>query len=175
MRTSNAKALAAIALTAVGSAFVLGFKTADDLGIDTTALGTDDTASTSTTGTSGTADSSGTSGTTGSTGTTDATGDAAASAAYADGTWTGVSVSEPWGDFQVEIVVSGGTITDVSVVDSPSDRRSSNINSEAVPILTAETLQSQDASVDFVSGATWTSDSYTTSLQAALDEATQAA
>ena len=45
----------------------------------------------------------------------------------------------------------------------------------AVPLLNESTLAKQSANVDMVSGATWTSDSYTTSLQAALDKAAQAA
>jgi uncharacterized protein with FMN-binding domain len=42
-------------------------------------------------------------------------------------------------------------------------------------MLTQSTLASQGTSVDMVSGATWTSDSYATSLQAALDKAAKAA
>ena len=41
----------------------------------------------------------------------------------------------------------------------------------ALPILVQETLKAQSASIDMVSGATYTSDGYVTSLQSALDQA----
>ncbi len=40
----------------------------------------------------------------------------------------------------------------------------------AVPTLIEETLEAQSADIDTVSGATITSDGYTESLQAALDQ-----
>jgi uncharacterized protein with FMN-binding domain len=43
-----------------------------------------------------------------------------------------------------------------------------------VPLLTQSVLASHGTSVDMVSGATWTSQSYTESLQSALDAAAQA-
>ena len=45
------------------------------------------------------------------------------------------------------------------------------INSFAIPILQKETVAAQSAQIDTVSGATFTSDGYRTSLQAALDAA----
>jgi uncharacterized protein with FMN-binding domain len=71
----------------------------------------------------------------------------------------------------VEVTISGGQITDVSVVSEPSDGHSNRINTIAVPILTQSVLGAQTTNVDLVSGATWTSESYLTSLQAALDQA----
>ena len=41
----------------------------------------------------------------------------------------------------------------------------------AEPILHDEALQAQSAQIDLVSGATYTSDAYAQSLQAALDQA----
>jgi uncharacterized protein with FMN-binding domain len=163
MRTSTIKAVAAFALTGVGSVFVLGFKTSDPA-IDT-APQVNGTSGGSTAGSG----SSATSRSTGSTGSTGST-----TSRYADGTWTGAAVSEPWGPFQVEVVISGGAITDVTVAEAPSDRHSSRINGQAVPLPTEAVLASQGTSVDMVSGATWTSDSYATSLQSALDAASQA-
>ena len=55
------------------------------------------------------------------------------------------------------------------LVSSPSDNHSRRINSQAVPILTQAAIAAQSANIDMVSGATWTSESYATSLQAALD------
>lgn len=94
---------------------------------------------------------------------------------YADGTWLGAAVAEPWGTFQVQAVVSGGQLTDVVVVSAPGDGHSSRINSSSIPVLTSQALAAQSASVDAISGATWTSQSYATSLQAALDDAAAAA
>jgi uncharacterized protein with FMN-binding domain len=182
MRTSTIKSIGALALTAAGTAFVFGFRTSDNPAGDTNALAdTGKNASSNSgangAGRSGSAGSAAGSGTTGTTGTsgTGSSGTDATSAAYADGTWTGAAVSEPWGAFQVRVVIRGGSITDVAVVEAPSDRHSRGINSQAVPLLTESTIASQGASVDMVSGATWTSDSYARSLQSALDEAATAA
>jgi uncharacterized protein with FMN-binding domain len=46
--------------------------------------------------------------------------------------------------------------------------RSLVINERAIPILRSETLRAKSAGIDFVSGATDTSDAYTQSLQAAI-------
>lgn len=186
MRTSTIKSIAAIALTGAGSALVLGFKTSDEPTVDMTGQA-DTGASTGTSGSTGTTGSTGNSGsasgttgtTNGSTGTAGTTSSADSTAAgsgtYADGTWTGAAIQEPWGDFQVSVVISNGAISSVSVVEAPTDRHSSRINSQAVPLLTESVLASQGSSVDMVSGATWTSESYTESLQSALDAAAQAA
>ena len=166
MRTSTIKSIAALALTGAGSALVLGFRTSGgDVTLPVAGNGSTDGSTTSSPLGSG-------SGSTSTSGSTPSSGPAAN---LKDGTWTGSEVSEPWGPFQVQVVVSGGTITSVSVVESPGDRHSSRINSQAVPLLTQSTLASQGATVDMVSGATWTSDSYATSLQSALDQAAQAA
>jgi uncharacterized protein with FMN-binding domain len=179
MRTSTLKSIAALALTGAGSALVVGFQTTDNL-----AEGTAGQANSAVT-IGSTATSTG-SNPTSSPATGSRVGSGVAPTAttapasngsnpYADGTWTGAAVSEPWGDFQVQVVIANGTITKVSVVESPSDRHSSRINSQAIPLLTESVLASQGTKVDMVSGATWTSDSYTTSLQAALDKAASAA
>lgn len=189
MRTSTIKSLAAVALTGAGSALVIGFQTSPSL-----VASTSTTATTTSTSTTTTASASATTGSTTTTSTPSATtststATAAATATaspttaatttssttYADGTYTGSAVSEPWGAFQVQVTVSGGQITAVNVVQSPQDNHSSRINSSAIPTLTAATLASQDASVDLISGATWTSQSYATSLQSALDAAKAAA
>jgi uncharacterized protein with FMN-binding domain len=72
----------------------------------------------------------------------------------------------------VQLTVQDGAVTDVSVVEYPigndKDRR---INAQALPILVRETLDAQSADIDMVSGATYTSEGYDTSLQSALDQA----
>jgi uncharacterized protein with FMN-binding domain len=49
--------------------------------------------------------------------------------------------------------------------------RDQEINRFAIPQLQNETLQAQSAQIDMVSGATYTSEGYTTSLQSAIDQA----
>src|SRR3954452_11965090 len=77
-----------------------------------------------------------------------------------------------WGPVQVQITVADGSITDVAVVQYPNGNgKDQEINARALPILIQETLKAQSASIDMVSGATYTSDGYVTSLQSALDQA----
>lgn len=97
---------------------------------------------------------------------------AASSPGLKDGTYTGSAVDTRYGPVQVQITVSGGQITDAQAIDYPDGNgRDRQINARAIPVLVSETLASQSASIDFVSGATYTSDGYQTSLQSALDEA----
>ena len=53
----------------------------------------------------------------------------------------------------------------------PTTGDSATINPPAIQALKQSTLQVQSAEVDAVSGATFTSESYAKSLQAALDQA----
>jgi uncharacterized protein with FMN-binding domain len=79
-------------------------------------------------------------------------------------------VRTQFGDVQVRLVETGGRITDVKALQLPFDRRRSNeISQYSEPILHDEALQAQSAQIDTVSGATYTSDAYRTSLQSALD------
>ncbi len=85
---------------------------------------------------------------------------------------TGSVAQTQWGPVQVELAVSGGKITKVTVVQYPNGNgKDDEINSYALPILVQETMDSQSASIDMVSGATVTSDGYLQSLQSALDQA----
>ena len=87
-----------------------------------------------------------------------------------DGTWNGSRAANEYGAVELAIVVAGGKITDVKVLDSPdSHSRSRQINSRALPKLRAETLAAQSAAIDTITGATTTSESYRQSLQAAID------
>jgi hypothetical protein len=83
----------------------------------------------------------------------------------------GPVVSIRFGLVQVEIDVAGGKITDVVALQLPTDRRSGQISRYVEPILRQEALTAQSAAIDFVSGATYTSDAYARSLQAAIDQA----
>ncbi|MER6226087.1 FMN-binding protein [Streptomyces sp. 900105755] len=111
------------------------------------------------TGDSGKSGTSGTSGTSGSssTGTRTVTGD---------------TVQTRWGPVQVKVTIKNGKITDVTAVQYPSDNpRDQEINQYALPQLRTEALAAQSASIDTVSGATYTSQGYQQSLQSALDSA----
>ena len=77
-----------------------------------------------------------------------------------------------YGLVQVQVVITGGVITDVTAPQSPhADRESTQINSRAIPQLRAQVLKAQSANIDGVSGATFTTQGYITSLQSALDAA----
>lgn len=84
----------------------------------------------------------------------------------------GPVVSNFYGDVQVEIKVAGRRLVDVRAVQLPSDRiQSQEISSFAGPALEQEALQARSANIDIVSGATYTSESFAQSLQAALNRA----
>ena len=75
-------------------------------------------------------------------------------------------------DLITELALDGSRITAVDVVRYPAqDRRDQEINGYALPLLTQEAIAAQSADIDVVSGATFTSDGYTRSLQSALDKA----
>ncbi|RFA12906.1 hypothetical protein B7R22_14775 [Subtercola boreus] len=97
---------------------------------------------------------------------------APAAPAAVSGTFSGTSVSTRYGSVQVQVVVSNGSITDVVALKlTNDDNRSVSISNRAAPVLRTEVLAAQSATVQGVSGATYTSDAYLTSLQAALDQA----
>ncbi|HTI27019.1 MAG TPA: FMN-binding protein [Kutzneria sp.] len=89
----------------------------------------------------------------------------------ASGTRTvaGSEVETEFGPYRVQATFNGSTITDVQVIETPSDRRSQRIAEAAAPTLRQEALQAQSAKIDTVSGATATSEAYAQSLQAAID------
>ena len=99
----------------------------------------------------------------------------AASTALADGTFVGATSTNKWGPVEVQITVAGGTITNVTTLQTPTGGKSDSINQRAVPVLNASTLTAQSAKINSVSGATYTSTSYKQSLQSALDAAAAAA
>lgn len=86
------------------------------------------------------------------------------------GTLTGSVVQIPFGDVQVQVTVTGGRITDVVTLQMPSGGRSGQIAAYAAPQLRSEVLSAQSARVDTVSGATYTSTGYLSSLQSALNQ-----
>ena len=94
------------------------------------------------------------------------------SGTLADGTYTGTSEQTRFGDVQVQVVIAGGKITDIKALHlTDQEQRSVQISNYAAPILRKEVLASQSASVSNVSGATYTTDGYLSSLQSGLDQA----
>ena len=97
---------------------------------------------------------------------------AAAVAGVVDGTYVGAGDTNRWGTVQVQVVYSGGQISDVQILRYPDgDRKSVRINEAALPTLISEAITTQQADVSTVSGATYTSVSYRISLQSAIDAA----
>jgi uncharacterized protein with FMN-binding domain len=87
-------------------------------------------------------------------------------------TVTGDSIDTRWGPVQVQITVTNGTLTAVNAVVYPQNNpRDEQINAYAIPQLNQEALSAKSASIDMVSGATYTSEGYLSSLQSALDQA----
>ncbi len=86
----------------------------------------------------------------------------------------GPVASNDFGDVQVRVTLKGTQIVDVQALQLPHDRsRSASISNAAGPILRREALRAQNAQIDLVSGATYTSESYAESLQGALDKASR--
>ena len=87
-------------------------------------------------------------------------------------TLTGTVASTPYGPMQVAVTMAGKKITGVKVLqETNTGAMSQQIDANAVPQLTKETLAAQSARIDAVSGASYTSSGYIKSLQSALDQA----
>ena len=85
---------------------------------------------------------------------------------------TGQTAHTQWGPVQVQLDVSGSTITNVTILQYPNGNGTDiQIANYALPQLIQDTLDSQGHNVSMVSGATYTSQGYLQSLQSALDQA----
>lgn len=87
-----------------------------------------------------------------------------------NGTFTGNSVDVGYGIVQVKITVANGKITDAQAVQAPSGRNDRYTNM-SVPVLRQRTLAAQSANINGVSGASYTSYGWYTSLVSALKQA----
>jgi uncharacterized protein with FMN-binding domain len=97
---------------------------------------------------------------------------APAPAARPTGTFSGSTVQTRYGPVRVSVTIANGTITEVTALQLTNDGgRSVAISAQAAPMLRSEVLTAQSAAVQNISGATYTSSGYLTSLQAALDTA----
>jgi uncharacterized protein with FMN-binding domain len=90
-------------------------------------------------------------------------------------TGSSVAVTEGFrrfGSVQVKVTLTNGKITNLVAVDYPrNDPQSAEISQYSIPILQQEVLAAQGTHIDAISGATYTSEAYAQSVQAALDRA----
>jgi uncharacterized protein with FMN-binding domain len=160
------RAILAILATAAGLVVLLSFKTHASTGLSSTIV-----TPASQNGAAGSAKASaapkaGTS-TSGS-----GSGSGSSSTSAVSKTVAGNVVQTIYGPIQVTITVKSGKITAVNVPTYPnSTGRDQEINSYALPQLVQETVSANSAQIDGVSGATYTSQGYVSSLQSALDKA----
>jgi uncharacterized protein with FMN-binding domain len=94
------------------------------------------------------------------------------SSRHAAKTYTGSAADTQYGPVEVKITVKNGRVIVATAVQYPnSSPRDSQINAAAIPALNSEATAASSASIDMVSGATYTSQGYISSLQSALDQA----
>jgi uncharacterized protein with FMN-binding domain len=81
------------------------------------------------------------------------------------------SVQTAYGPVQIQLVVHGTTITAVRILVQPqATLHDLQIGELAFPTLIKDTLNQQNAKLNAVSGATYTSGGYIKSLQSAIDK-----
>jgi hypothetical protein len=120
----------------------------------------------------GTTSSGGSSSTSGSSGSGSSTGGTSSGGSTGTRTVDGDAAQTRYGPVQLRLTLSGTKITAVTAIQLPNDNpRDQEISDFAIPQLTQETLTAQNARIDTVSGATYTSEGYVQSLQSALDKA----
>jgi uncharacterized protein with FMN-binding domain len=86
-------------------------------------------------------------------------------------TGTGQVVQYQYGQLSVTVTERAGRITDLQMASlSETDARSVFIDDQAIPLLRQQVLTAQNANIDGVSGATFTSQAYAQSVQSALDQ-----
>ena len=99
-------------------------------------------------------------------------GEPRAAAGAAGGARRGRRSSTPFSVIQVRATLTRGRLTGVETVELTGDGPHTDaLNARAEPILRAEALEAGSADIDVVTGATYTSESWRESLQAAIDAA----
>jgi uncharacterized protein with FMN-binding domain len=159
------KVLLALSLTAIGLALLLSFKSRSGAGVSALGTSAAQNNASSTNANSGTAATSGPS-------ASPSPGAGSSAKKAVSGTFTGSAVDTRYGPVQVQAVLSNGKLTNVNVLQVPDNGGyEDQIVAIALPELKSEALSAQSANIDIVSGATFTSQGYAQSLQAALDKA----
>src|ERR1700722_6449101 len=83
---------------------------------------------------------------------------------------TGKVANTVYGPVQIQLIVKSHKIVKVAVLEQPTNTiHDIQIGEFAFPKLISETLSAQNAKVDAVSGASYTSQGYIASLQSAVD------
>lgn len=102
--------------------------------------------------------------------TEDVAGDSAegTSSGYADGTYYGEGMGNN-GKIGVEVVVSSGAITDISIVNFPDDQEYFDPESDGIKMI-KDMIQAQSPEVDTISGATYSSEGVIDAVNAALKQ-----
>ena len=84
---------------------------------------------------------------------------------------TGPTEQYGYGTIAVKVTVTGTKITDLSTPGHYEHAQySQQLAAQVLPMLRSEVLQAQSANISGISGASYTSQAYATSLQAALDQ-----
>ena len=79
---------------------------------------------------------------------------------YKDGIYTSAVEDAFYGNLQVKVSIAGGKVTDVSFVQYPQGGHSSDVSTQALPVLVQEEIATQSANVNVVSGATQDSEAF---------------
>lgn len=88
------------------------------------------------------------------------------------GIFDGAIAKTRYGNYQVEISVEAGKISNIAMLQSgANDGTSRQISGYALPRLIAAVLQTQTAHVGYVSGASYTSQGFEASVQDAMSQA----
>ncbi|OPZ51864.1 MAG: FMN-binding domain protein [bacterium ADurb.BinA028] len=171
--TANGKTVSSTTAAGTTTSTTLGTTSSGTTGSGTTS-GTTSSGTTSSGTTSGTTSSGTTSGTTSSgttSGTTSSGTTSSGTTSTATGTYTGTTKSDRWGTITVTVTLVNGKITDITYKTTVGDNRSAQIEARSIPVLKAAVLAANSTDVSTVSGATYTTKKYLSSLQSALDQA----
>ena len=84
------------------------------------------------------------------------------------GTFTGATANTQYGPVDVTVTLSNGKIT---AANGSLEGQGDSVGQNALPVLDGEAVSAQSASIQAVSGASYTSQGYIQSLQSALDQA----
>ena len=89
-------------------------------------------------------------------------------------TYKGPIVDTQYGPIEAIIKVKNKKISSVSLAAGPDTERSAFIDEQAAPLLKQEVMKAQNANVDIISGATFTSEAFIQSLTSAVKKAKKA-
>jgi uncharacterized protein with FMN-binding domain len=88
------------------------------------------------------------------------------------GTFLGASAMTRYGAVQVSVTVKNGKITKVAAPVYPVESfRDQQINAQAIPMLEQEVIAAQSSNINNITGASFTSQGFYTSLVSALAKA----